>query len=45
MVKLVLSKKNVTLTRIIKQSLESQLDYEINKSMYDFRGFKLIKIM
>ena len=42
MVKLVLSnEKMVTLKRGNKTITRSQLDYETNKSMYDFRGFKV----
>ena len=41
MVKLVLSnKKMVTLTRGNKTITRSELDYQTNKVMYDFRGFK-----
>jgi hypothetical protein len=41
MVKLVLSnEKMVTLKRGNKIITRSQLDYETNKVMYDFRGFK-----
>jgi hypothetical protein len=41
MVKLVLSnEKMVTLTRGNKTITRSELDYETNKAMYDFRGFK-----
>ena len=41
MVKLVLSNdKMVTLKRGNKTITRSQLDYETNKVMYDFRGFK-----
>jgi hypothetical protein len=41
MVKLVLSnEKMITLTRNNKTITRSQLDYETNKVMYDFRGFK-----
>ena len=41
MVKLVLSnEKMVTLKRGNKTITRSQLDYETNKVMYDFRGFK-----
>jgi hypothetical protein len=41
MVKLVLSnEKMVTLKRGNKTITRSQLDYETNKNMYDFRGFK-----
>ena len=42
MVKLVLSnQKMITLTRGNKTITRSELDYETNKSMYDFRGFKV----
>ena len=42
MVKLVLSnEKMVTLKRGNKTITRSQLDYQTNKGMYDFRGFKL----
>ena len=42
MVKLVLSNQTmVTLTRGNKTITRSELDYETNKAMYDFRGFKL----
>ena len=42
MVKLVLSNQTmVTLTRGNKTITRSELDYETNKSMYDFRGFKV----
>jgi len=41
MVKLVLSnEKMVTLTRGNKTITRSELDYQTNKVMYDFRGFK-----
>ena len=41
MIKLVLSnEKMVTLKRGNKTITRSQLDYETNKVMYDFRGFK-----
>ena len=41
MVKLVLSnEKMITLTRGNKTITRSELDYETNKVMYDFRGFK-----
>ena len=41
MVKLVLSnEKMVTLKRGNKTITRSQLDYETNKSVWDFRGFK-----
>ena len=41
MVKLVLSnEKMITLTRNNKTITRSQLDYETNKVMYNFRGFK-----
>ena len=40
MVKLILSnQKMVTLKRGNKTITRSELDYETNKSMYDFRGF------
>jgi len=42
MVKLVLSnEKMVTLKRGNKTITRSELDYQTNKVMYDFRGFKL----
>ena len=42
MVKLVLSnEKMVTLKRGNKIIKRTELDYETNKGMYDFRGFKL----
>ena len=42
MVKLVLSnEKNDYLKRGNKTITRSQLDYETNKAMYDFRGFKV----
>jgi hypothetical protein len=42
MVKLVLSnEKMVTLKRGNKKITRSELDYQTNKGMYDFRGFKL----
>jgi len=42
MVKLILSnQKMVTLKRGNKTIIRSELDYETNKSMYDFRGFKV----
>ena len=42
MVKLILSnEKIITLTRGNKTITRSELDYETNKSMYDFRGFKV----
>ena len=42
MVKLVLSNETmVTLKRGNKTITRNQLDYETNKAMYDFRGFKL----
>nr|BAR39850.1 hypothetical protein [uncultured Mediterranean phage uvMED] len=42
MVKLILSnEKMITLTRGNKTITRSELDYETNKSMYDFRGFKV----
>jgi len=41
MVKLVLSnEKMITLTRGNKTITRSELDYQTNKAMYDFRGFK-----
>ena len=41
MVKLVLSNQTmVTLTRGNKTITRSELDYQTNKAMYDFRGFK-----
>ena len=41
MVKLVLSnEKMVTLKKGNKTIIRSQLDYETNKSVWDFRGFK-----
>ena len=41
MVKLVLSNETmVTLKRGNKTITRSELDYETNKAMYDFRGFK-----
>ena len=41
MVKLVLSNQTmITLVRGNKTITRSQLDYETNKQMYDFRGFK-----
>ena len=44
MVKLVLSnEKMVTLIRDNKTIKRSQLDYETNKAMYDFRGFKPVQ--
>lgn len=44
MVKLVLSnEKIVTLKRGNKTITRSQLDYETNKVMYDFRGFKPVQ--
>ena len=42
MVKLVLSnEKMITLKRGNKTITRSELDYQTNKGMYDFRGFKL----
>ena len=42
MVKLILSnEKMVTLKRGNKTIIRSELDYQTNKGMYDFRGFKL----
>ena len=44
MVKLILSnEKMITLTRNNKTITRSQLDYETNKVMYDFRGFKPVQ--
>ena len=44
MVKLILSnEKMVTLIRDNKTIKRSQLDYETNKVMYDFRGFKPVQ--
>ena len=44
MVKLVLSnEKMITLKRGNKTITRSQLDYETNKVMYDFRGFKPVQ--
>jgi hypothetical protein len=44
MIKLVLSnEKMVTLQRGNKTITRSQLDYETNKVMYDFRGFKPVQ--
>ena len=44
MVKLVLSnEKIITLTINNKTITRSQLDYETNKVMYDFRGFKPVQ--
>jgi hypothetical protein len=44
MVKLVLSnEKMITLQRGNKTITRSQLDYETNKVMYDFRGFKPVQ--
>tara|TARA_R100001460_G_scaffold1351_1_gene5191 strand:+ start:50 stop:283 length:234 start_codon:yes stop_codon:yes gene_type:complete len=41
MVKLILSnEKMVTLKRGNKTITRSELDYQTNKTMYDFRGFK-----
>ena len=41
MVKLILSnEKMITLSRGNKTITRSELDYETNKAMYDFRGFK-----
>jgi len=41
MVKLILSnEKMITLTRGNKTIKRSELDYQTNKAMYDFRGFK-----
>jgi len=42
MVKLILSnEKMITLTRGNKTITRSELDYQTNKAMYDFRGFKV----
>ena len=42
MVKIILSnEKMITLKRGNKTITRSQLDYETNKAMYDFRGFKV----
>ena len=42
MVKLILSnEKMITLTRGNKTITRSEIDYETNKAMYDFRGFKV----
>ena len=42
MVKLILSnEKMVTLKRGNKTITRSELDYQTNKAMYDFRGFKV----
>ena len=42
MVKLILSnEKMITLKRGNKTIKRSELDYQTNKAMYDFRGFKL----
>lgn len=44
MVKLILSnEKKITLKRGDKTITRSQLDYETNKSMYNFRGFKQVQ--
>ena len=41
MVKIILSnEKMITLTRGNKTITRSEIDYETNKAMYDFRGFK-----
>ena len=41
MVKIILSnEKMITLTRGNKTITRSEIDYETNKVMYDFRGFK-----
>ena len=41
MVKLILSnEKMITLSRGNKTITRSELDYQTNKAMYDFRGFK-----
>jgi hypothetical protein len=45
MVKLILSnEKMITLTRNNKTITRSELDYQTNKAMYDFRG-RLVKKM
>jgi len=42
MVKIILSnEKMITLTRGNKTITRSEIDYETNKAMYDFRGFKV----
>jgi len=42
MVKLILSnEKMITLTRGNKTITRSELDYQTNKAMYEFRGFKV----
>jgi hypothetical protein len=42
MVKLILSnQKMITLTRGNKTIKRTEIDYETNKAMYDFRGFKV----
>ena len=44
MVKLILSnEKMITLTRNNKTITRSELDYQTNKAMYDFRGFKPVQ--
>ena len=44
MVKLVLSnEKQITLKKGDKTITRSQLSYETNKAMYDFRGFKQVQ--
>jgi hypothetical protein len=44
MIKLVLSnEKMITLKRGNKTITRSELDYETNKMMYDFRGFKPVQ--
>jgi hypothetical protein len=44
MIKLVLSnEKMVTLKKGNKTIIRSQLDYETNKSVWDFRGFKPVQ--
>jgi len=44
MIKLVLSnEKMITLKRGNKTITRSELDYETNKVMYDFRGFKPVQ--
>jgi len=42
MVKIILSnEKMITLTRGNKTITRSEIDYETNKAMYNFRGFKV----
>nr|BAR38420.1 hypothetical protein [uncultured Mediterranean phage uvMED] len=44
MVKMILSnQKMITLTRGNKTIKRTEIDYETNKSMYDFRGFKQVQ--